>query len=144
MNAPPSPYSVRRDGRVRSETNALLTEGFLFYNFEANFNAYGDIVMEKKPQALVLDGRDNVATLLSDAKASDTVLLKGREGTVTAEEDIPFGHKISLRAIRIGEDIMKYGHKIGVATTAIEPGEWVHLHNMTSAVDLTFKKRMES
>jgi altronate hydrolase len=46
------------------------------------------------------------------------------------KEDVPKGHKIALRAIRQGEDIMKYGHVIGHATTAIEPGEWVHAHNM--------------
>ncbi|MDQ6598863.1 SAF domain-containing protein [Bacillus salipaludis] len=29
-----------------------------------------------------------------------------------------------------GEDILKYGEVIGLATTDIEPGEHVHIHNL--------------
>jgi altronate dehydratase len=43
--------------------------------------------------------------------------------------NIPFGHKISLHPIAMGEAIIKYGVKIGVATSFIEKGEHVHVHN---------------
>jgi len=50
--------------------------------------------MQRKLCALVLDHRDNVATLLSDASAQETVLLKGIEGAVIISEKIASGHKL--------------------------------------------------
>ena len=41
-------------------------------------------------------------------------------------------------AIESGERIFKYGAPIGVATRDIEPGEYVHTHNMTSDYLPTF------
>ena len=99
--------------------------------------------MTDKLYALVLYSRDNVGTLLTSISASETVTLKGVEGTVTVQEDIDSGHKVALKTINKGQDIVKYGHKIGIATEDIKTGEWVHIHNMTSAVDLTFKQRLE-
>ena len=100
--------------------------------------------MAKKPHALVLDPQDNVATLLMDAPAGEIITLKGGEGNVKASVDIAYGHKVALKPIREGGDIIKYGHRIGIATKDINTGDWVHLHNMSSAVDITFKKRLES
>ncbi len=49
---------------------------------------------------------------------------------ITATEDIPSGHKIALRDITQGSDILKYGFAIGHATTNIAAGQWVHTHNV--------------
>ncbi len=102
--------------------------------------------MNKEPgarYALVLDPCDNVATLLFDASHGEIVALKGAGDPVTVREDIGFGHKIALRAIAAGDRIMKYGQEIGYATSDISEGEWVHLHNMASALDADFRKRIE-
>lgn len=100
--------------------------------------------MEIRPTyALVLDPSDNVATVLSDVEIGETVILKGKAGSIVSAEKILFGHKIALLAIRAGEDILKYGQKIGIATTDIHPGAWVHLHTMASALDAGFRKRIE-
>lgn len=40
------------------------------------------------------------------------------------------GHKIALKAITVGEAILKYGQVIGHATRPIEAGEHVHSHNL--------------
>ena len=40
------------------------------------------------------------------------------------------GHKYACRLIRKGENIIKYGFPIGHATAEIQPGEWVHSHNL--------------
>ena len=93
--------------------------------------------------ALLLDPADIVATLLSDCQKHDTISLKGSERTLRAEDSIPAGHKIAVSPVREGDDIIKYGQKIGIATADISPGEWVHLHNMKSAYDADFKKRIE-
>ncbi|MBQ6823624.1 MAG: altronate dehydratase [Clostridia bacterium] len=42
------------------------------------------------------------------------------------------GHKYALRAIRAGENIIKYGEPIGHATAKIAAGEWVHTHNLAT------------
>lgn len=94
--------------------------------------------------ALILDPRDNVAILLGDAEKYETINLKGAEGRLRLSDTIAFGHKVSMKHIKSGQEIFKYGQKIGIATQDIHPGEWVHLHNMTSAVDPTLKKRIET
>jgi len=100
--------------------------------------------MKNTIAALVLDKRDNVATLLSEAGKGNIAHLKGGAGTVVLSEPVPYGHKIALTAIAKGDAIVKYGQKIGIATEEISPGSWVHLHNMGSVVDVTFKKRIDA
>ncbi len=79
---------------------------------------------------------DNVATALDDLSLGHVQVLGPAPGTVvTAKEDILLGHKIALMRIREGEAIVKFGVPIGIATTAIELGAWVHLHNCRSQVD---------
>jgi altronate dehydratase len=51
-----------------------------------------------------------------------------------ALEGIPFGHKIALIDLKKGDPIIKYGEKIGLASRDIKIGEWVHTHNVESAV----------
>ncbi len=45
-------------------------------------------------------------------------------------DNIPYGHKISLKKIKSGDFIFKYGQIIGISNQNIEPGEHVHSHNM--------------
>lgn len=88
--------------------------------------------MEKEITAFQIDLQDNVATMLSEAKAGEQVRLIGdcHEAGLAAATDIPTGHKIALKDIRAGEDIVKYGVVIGRATADIPKGSWVHLHVM--------------
>ena len=46
--------------------------------------------------------------------------------------DITSGHKYALAPIRKGEDVIKYGYPIGVATDDINEGDHVHSHNIRS------------
>lgn len=93
--------------------------------------------------ALVLDPSDNVATLLADAGAGAAVSLKGVDGEITARQAVQFGHKIARRVLLPGDPVIKYGQEIGNAIVRIEPGDWVHLHNMASARDTDFRKRVQ-
>lgn len=76
---------------------------------------------------------DNVAVALRPLAAGDTVETSG--GAVTVRQEIPKGHKVALSAIPAGERIIKYGFSIGIARTDIQPGEWVHEHNVRTALD---------
>ena len=87
--------------------------------------------------AFVIDRRDNVATALGALDAGQAVPVLGESslGSIVASEAIRPEHKIALRPIGEGEDILKYGMPIGFAVKAIAVGEWVHLHNCASHYD---------
>ena len=95
-----------------------------------------------KQAALMLDPLDNVAVLLKDIPKGERITLTETNVEILTSEPIGIGHKIALSSIDKGSDIIKYGQKIGIATTNIHPGEWVHLHNMESAYDTDFRKRV--
>ncbi len=75
-----------------------------------------------------IDPRDGVATALRDVAAGETAL------GVTVAADVPKGHKVALKPIAAGEPVLKFGFPIGIATRAIEPGEHVHTHNVSTAL----------
>ncbi len=88
-------------------------------------------------KAIQIDVKDNVATATADVQAGETVEVLSPEGEVliTAKpvDDVAFGHKLALRPLKEGENIVKYGEVIGVASRPIPQGEWVHTHNVNSA-----------
>ncbi len=53
---------------------------------------------------------------------------------IRARGEIPAGHKIALHDIPSGEKVMKYGNPIGIASEAIREGDWVHSHNLKTAL----------
>lgn len=57
----------------------------------------------------------------------DTVTINEKDNVCV---DLETGHKIASCDISLGEDIIKYGFAIGVATCNISKGEKVHSHNM--------------
>ena len=80
--------------------------------------------------ALRMTPADNVVTALDDLEAGHQLSVE--DDTVELVDDVPFGHKFALGPIEAGEEITKYGYVIGRATEAIEPGTWVHVHNVES------------
>src|SRR5262245_61799901 len=76
-----------------------------------------------------IDDDDNVAVALRDIDAG--TLIDG----VTAQSSIAAGHKIALAAIAAGEPVIKFGYPIGIASSAIAPGEHVHSHNLESTLE---------
>ncbi len=85
-------------------------------------------------RAIILNAKDNVATALSDLKAGESLELKihERELTIKLNNPVPFGHKFSLTNIESGSPIIKYGEIIGIASANIQPGDYVHVHNVVS------------
>lgn len=53
-------------------------------------------------------------------------------GTVEIEvlDSIPLGHKVALRDVPEGDQVIEYGTAIGRATRDIRAGEHVHVHNV--------------
>ncbi|MCD5996416.1 altronate dehydratase [Pseudomonas sp. CDFA 602] len=77
---------------------------------------------------LVLTPGDDVAVARDDIAAGQRLSADGI--TLVAKQQIPSGHKIALRAVTAGQQVLKYGQTIGVATQSIEPGDYVHVHNL--------------
>ena len=81
-------------------------------------------------QLIRIRPEDNVAVATREASRGER--LSTSEGVeVVALEDVPYGNKVALVAIAVGQPIVKYGEHIGEASRAIEPGEVVHTHNVT-------------
>jgi hypothetical protein len=78
---------------------------------------------------------DNVATLLEDCGVEMLDVIGQSPSCLPAREKISLGHKVALRPIPPGGEIVKYGVRIGLASAAIDAGAWVHLHNCRSAYD---------
>jgi altronate hydrolase len=49
---------------------------------------------------------------------------------VRTRAQVPAGHKVAARRIAEGEPVKKYDTVIGVATRDLEPGDYVHSHNL--------------
>jgi len=82
------------------------------------------------PRVLVLAPGDNVAIAKSDIPAGTTLQVMGVMVTVKAAMEV--GHKFAFIKVAKGGGITKYGAPIGVATKDIEPGDAMHIHNITS------------
>ncbi|MDR1961528.1 MAG: UxaA family hydrolase [Gracilibacteraceae bacterium] len=84
--------------------------------------------------AVVIHPADNVATAVVDLSAGDCVsFFVGQEVCeCRLTESIPLGHKFALRALNVGENVVKYGEAIGSASAPIAKGEHVHVHNVES------------
>ena len=80
------------------------------------------------PQAIHISPIDNVVVALHPIAKGTLVEVDGL--AVTALEDIPQGHKMAVKPIKNGENVIKYGFPIGHATADAEPGTWMHTHNV--------------
>ena len=78
---------------------------------------------------IIINPIDNVAVVLRPFSKGEIV-----EG-VTLLEDIPQAHKVALKNIKKGEDVIKYGNPIGHATKDIKVGEHVHTQNVATNLD---------
>lgn len=65
---------------------------------------------------IVINPGDSVLVALENLKKGETVM------DFALSEDIPAGHKASIREIRKGEKVIKYGYPIGSATRDIHKG----------------------
>ena len=75
---------------------------------------------------------DNVAVAL--VPLSKGTVVKLDDTTLTLTEDIMQGHKFSLKNLKPGDSIIKYGNPIGHATAEIPAGSWIHTHNLKTGL----------
>jgi (2R)-sulfolactate sulfo-lyase subunit alpha len=80
--------------------------------------------------------QDDVGVAVEDLSPGDRVdayvLGDGQRIAVEVREPIPLGHKVALREIPEGREVLEYGETIGRATRPIPAGAHVHVHNLRS------------
>ena len=91
--------------------------------------------MSNVPQLLVHDHTDNVGVVVvEDLKAGTEMLCvvthDNSSFKLTAEDDVPIGHKIALKDISDGDTAIKYGEDIGKFIAGVKKGHHVHTHNL--------------
>ena len=80
--------------------------------------------VKNMPEFIQIHPKDNVAVALRPIPAGTEFM------GVAALQDIPQGHKMALQAMAAEDQVVKYGFSIGHAVQAVQPGAWVHTHNM--------------
>jgi (2R)-sulfolactate sulfo-lyase subunit alpha len=86
---------------------------------------------------LVHDDADTVGVAVVDVREGQDVVASymksDKRVRVQSRADIPLGHKIALRDVDEGAEVLKYGLPIGRATSALRAGDYVHTHNLRSS-----------
>jgi (2R)-sulfolactate sulfo-lyase subunit alpha len=86
---------------------------------------------------LVHDDADDVGVAVTALAAGQEVtgmyMSSGKTVDLKSRDAVPLGHKIALRDLAQGSDVVKYGVRIGRAVKAVREGDYVHTHNLKSA-----------
>ena len=87
------------------------------------------------PQLLVHDHDDNVGVVVVEGLTAGTDMLcvvthDNSDFRLTANADIPIGHKVALKDLKTGDTAIKYGEDIGKIVADIKKGDHVHTHNL--------------
>ena len=91
---------------------------------------------KSKKRVFKINTNDNVATSLGNIDPGQLFDVISKEGKILdsykAVNRIPFGFKVALKNIIIGDSIIKYGYEIGKSFKNVKKGEMVHIHNIKS------------
>lgn len=83
-----------------------------------------------------INDNDNVVVALNAIPQGETITVEvsGADVRITAQEEIPAGHKMAVCPIPAGGEVIKYGYRIGNAKEDIPAGAWIHTHNVGTAL----------
>ncbi len=86
------------------------------------------------PQLLVHHHEDNVGVVVVEELTAGTDMLcvvthDNSDFKLTAQADIPIGHKVALKDLSEGDTVIKYGEDIGKMVGPAAVGQHVHTHN---------------
>ena len=90
----------------------------------------------KAKKAVIMTAADSVAIALDDLASGDRVkirsLLQEIVGELKVSDSVPYGHKLPVKPVAKGAEVIKDSEVIGVASQPISPGQHVHIHNIVS------------
>ena len=73
---------------------------------------------------LKINPADNVVVAISDLKAGE--IINEGNNQIVLKEDVPAGHKVTLKDFTEGENVIKYGYPIGHVRCNVEAGRWIN------------------
>ena len=77
---------------------------------------------------LKINSADSVVVCLQPKKKGEIITVDGK--TVVLNQDTPAGHKVLIKDVQKGENIIKYGYPIGHALENLKAGDWVNENNL--------------
>lgn len=85
--------------------------------------------------AILHDAKDTVAVAVVEGLTAGTQLTawamdEDKMINVTAKQDIPIGHKVALKDMKVGDTVFKYGVDIGKVVAPISAGDHAHVQNI--------------
>lgn len=85
--------------------------------------------------AILHDAKDTVAVAVVEGLTAGTKMTawamdEDKMINVTAKQDIPIGHKVALRDMKVGDTVFKYGVDIGKVVAPISAGDHAHVQNI--------------
>lgn len=84
---------------------------------------------------LVHSPKDNVGVVAVEGLKAGTEMLcvvteDNSDFKLTAQHDVPIGHKIALKDLKADDTVIKYGEDIGRMVKDAAKGGHVHIHNL--------------
>ena len=73
---------------------------------------------------LKINPADNVVVAISDLKVGE--IINEGNNQIVLKEDVPAGHKVTLKDFTEGENVIKYGYPIGHVRCNVEAGRWIN------------------
>ena len=90
---------------------------------------------------LKINPADSVVVCLQPKQKGDVIEVDGL--SITVNQDTPAGHKVLIKDVQQGEDIIKYGYPIGHAKQNLKAGDWVNEDNLktnlSGTLDYTYQ-----
>lgn len=84
-------------------------------------------------KVLLINQNDNIVIAVEELDAGEVIEVKSEKIKVLS--DIPIGHKVALKEFKMGDEVIRYGFPIGKVTEKIKKGEWIHTHNLKTALE---------
>jgi len=86
---------------------------------------------------LKINPADSVVVCLQPKQKGEIIEIDGKQ--VTLNQDTPAGHKVLIKDVKEGEDIIKYGYPIGHAHEDLKAGDWVNENNLKTNLSGTLE-----
>lgn len=80
-----------------------------------------------------INSLDNIIVAIENLQKGEKIEVDNL--SIKVKEEIKKGHKMALKNLEIGDNIIKYGNPIGHAIKNIEAGQLVHSHNIKTNLD---------
>ena len=86
---------------------------------------------------LKINPADSVVVCLQPKKKGEIIEVDGL--SIALNQDTPAGHKVLIKVVKEGEDIIKYGYPIGHARQDLKAGDWVNENNLKTNLSGTLE-----